>query len=93
MDGFVDLLHIIQHLHKGDSTSETRMTAMENREAIEDYFRLLKETLEQHDLLDKPGQIYNVDESGMPLDHRPPHVVVMKGQRKVRYMHTEHQEI
>ena len=34
--------------------------------------------------MDKPGQIYNVDESGMPLDHRSPHVIARRGQRKVR---------
>jgi hypothetical protein len=26
-----------------------------------------------------------MDESGMPLDHRPPRIVAKKGQRKVRY--------
>ena len=31
-----------------------------------------------------PGQIYNVDESGMPLDHRPPRVVGRKEKRKIR---------
>ena len=31
-----------------------------------------------------PGQIYNVDESGMPLNHRAPKVITQKGQKKVR---------
>ena len=34
--------------------------------------------------MDKPEQIYNVDESGMPLDHHPPKVVSQKEQKKVR---------
>lgn len=29
------------------------------------------------------SQIYNVDEAGMPLDHRPPKIVMKKGQKKV----------
>lgn len=35
--------------------------------------------------MDKHSLIYNMDESGMPLDHRPPRIVAKKGQRKVRY--------
>ena len=35
--------------------------------------------------MDKPSQIYNFDEVGMPLDHWPTHAVVKKGQRKVLY--------
>lgn len=57
---------------------------MENKSAIEEYFDILKDVLKEHSLFDKPAQIYNVDESGMPLEHHPPHVVVKRGQRKVR---------
>ena len=32
--------------------------------------------------MNKPGQIFNVDESGMPLEHRAPKVVARKGQKK-----------
>ena len=48
-------------------------------------FQLLHEVLEKNNLLNKPGEIYNMDESGMPLEHRSPHVLARKGQRKVRY--------
>ena len=61
------------------------MDAMKNEEALDNYFILLKKLLDDNDLLDKPGQIYNVDESSIPLDHRSPHVVTTKGQKKVRY--------
>jgi len=60
------------------------MSAMENRQAIEQYFAVLKERMEKCDLMNKPSQTYNFDEVGMPLDQRPPHVV-KKGQRKVHY--------
>ena len=45
------------------------MDAMNNSEELENYFELLKDVLEENNLMDKPSQIYNVDESGMPLDH------------------------
>ena len=35
--------------------------------------------------MNKPGQIFNVDESGMPLEHHSPKVLARKGQKKVRY--------
>ena len=72
-------------LRKGDSIATARMEAMANRGAIAKYFKLLKEVLDDHALLENPAQIYNVDELGIPLDHCPPHVVVKMGQRKIRY--------
>ena len=72
-------------LRKGDPTANVRMDAMANKEALDNYFKLLKEVMEENDLMDKPGQIYNVDESGMPLDHRPPRVLTTKREKKVRY--------
>ena len=45
------------------------------------YFDMLEEVLMENDLLDHPCQIFNMDESGMPLD--PPHVkcVSKRGER------------
>ena len=51
---------------------------------MNDYFDKLKKTLEENNLMKNPAQIYNVDETGMPLDHHPPKVVAIKGQKKVR---------
>ena len=51
---------------------------------MDDYFDQLKKTLEKNNLMKNPSQIYNVDETGMPLDHHPPKVVAVKGQKKVR---------
>ena len=56
-----------------------------DQEAVDHYFKVLRDVLEEHELFNKPAQIFNVDESEMPLDHHPPCVVVKKGQRKVRY--------
>ena len=40
-------------------------------ETMKQYFDLLMDILDEHDLMESPGQIYNVDETGMPLDHWP----------------------
>ena len=56
---------------------------MGNKEVIEAYFDLLEETLTKNGLLDKPGAIFNVDETGMPLEHKPEKAVAQKGARNV----------
>ena len=55
-----------------------------NYDAFHHYLDLLGETLTKYDLKDSPSQIYNCDESGMPLEHKLPHVLVIKGTEKVR---------
>ena len=70
-------------------TAKRRCTAMAHMEAIsvntiEQYYDLLNEVLEKNNLKQSPGQIYNVDESGMALEHRPPKVVTIEGQKKVK---------
>ena len=68
-------------LRKGDHTAMVRLDVMKDREVLENYFSLLKSTLEENDLAEKPSQIYNVDESGAPLDHQLPYVLTKKGQK------------
>ena len=74
-----------QHLalRKGNPTTNVRMDSI-NKEAMKNYFSMLKDTLTKHGLLNNPSQIYNADETGMPLDHRPPKIVTARGQKKVR---------
>ena len=50
-------------------------------EIIGNYYDLLEQTLLDNDLLAKPAQIFNLDETGMPLDHTPPLVVARRGQK------------
>lgn len=57
---------------------------MTSAEVFSSYFNLLEETLKEHDLLGKPAQIYNCDESGMPLEHKLPKIISVKGTKKVR---------
>ena len=47
------------------------------------YFDHLKETLMKHNLIDKPAQIYNGVESGMPLNRKMPKTVAQRGTKKV----------
>jgi len=46
-----------------------------SQESISRYFDLLESTLKKHQLEDCSGQIYNMDETGMPLDPRPPNII------------------
>ena len=43
------------------------------------YFDLLERTMEENKLMDKPGQVFNMDESGMPLDPKAPRIVAERG--------------
>lgn len=43
------------------------------------YCQTLEQTLIQNDLMDKPGQIFNMDESGMPLDPKATKIITKKG--------------
>ena len=71
-------------LRKGDATANVRMDCV-NPEAMSQYFDLLNDVLEEYGLKMEPERIYNGDETGMPLDHRPPKIVTQRGQEKVRY--------
>ena len=51
------------------------------QETFDVYFDLLEETLTDNGLLNKASAIYNMDESGMPLDHTKR--VAKRGTKKV----------
>jgi hypothetical protein len=55
--------------------------AATNPEIIAKYFDLLEETLKDNDLLTKPAQIFNCDDSGMALNHKPAKVAAAVGQK------------
>lgn len=48
---------------------------------ISTYFDMYEKVLVEYDLFDKPNQIFNMDETGMPLEHRPTKVVIKKGMK------------
>ena len=78
------LRHPKLSLRSGDATGHVRMRAT-SQENLTHYFNLLKEIFEEFDFKDSPERIYNMDESGIPLDPKPPKVLAAKGQKKVRY--------
>jgi len=73
-------------LRRGDNTSNIRMDAV-NADTISHYYNLLETTLKEN-LLHSPAQIYNVDETGIPLDPKAPNVVAKTGTKNVRYRST-----
>ena len=75
--------HDALSLRKGDPTAAIRMECL-TKQRMTAYFQNLEICLQENDLMKSPGQIYNVDETGMPLDHCPPKVVGRKGKSKLR---------
>ncbi len=71
-------------VRRGDNCAQVRMDAI-NSDTLKQYFDLLESTLKEHDLLHHPSQIYNVDESGIPLDPKAPNIVSKRGVKKVSY--------
>ena len=71
-------------LCSGDATAGVRLDTV-NQKNIQNYFALLKEVYNGLSFRDHPECIYNVDETGVPLDPYPPKIVAKKCQCKVRY--------
>ena len=69
-------------LRSGASLSLARARASDP-EMVSRYFDLLERTLKENDLIGKPGQVFNMDESGMPLDPKTPKVVAEQGSTTV----------
>ena len=61
-------------LWHGDATAQVWIEST-NKAVVEEYFNLLESALKHYNLTDCPAQIYNMDETGMPLDHRSPNVI------------------
>ena len=71
-------------LRRGDATAGVRLDAV-NADNIRGYYALLKEIYDEFDFESHPERVYNMNETGVPLDPRPPKVIAAKGQKKVRY--------
>ena len=68
-------------LRSGDSTAGVWMSAV-NEGNINHYFDLLQEVFDEHNFLSHPEAIYNMDETGMPLEPRLPKVIAAGGKKK-----------
>ncbi|KAJ4449181.1 hypothetical protein ANN_00577 [Periplaneta americana] len=69
-------------LRKPEDLSRTRAEGL-CKEEVDHYFSILKQVLNDYQLFDKPHCIYNMDESGFPLNNRPLKIVSQKGKREV----------
>ncbi|KAI4472189.1 hypothetical protein MML48_1g09561 [Holotrichia oblita] len=69
-------------IRKSEGVSAARALGM-NRKDVASYFSLLENTLTEHDLMNKPGSVFNMDETGLQLNNTPEHVVAIKGSKNV----------
>ena len=60
-----------------------------NADTISHYYNLLETTSQENNLFNSPAQIYNVDETGIPLYPKAPNIVAKIGTKKLRYRSTE----
>lgn len=54
-----------------------------NKRCVEEYFKLLESVIFENDLIEKPGHIFNMDETGLQLNNKPGNVVAIKGSKSV----------
>ena len=64
-------------LRKADSLGQAHANAVTSANLAE-YFSVLEETLQEHNLMNCPSRIFNMDESGITLDHKPSKVITLK---------------
>ncbi len=65
-------------LRSGIPLSLPRAMAMD-RSSLDRYFSILESALKDNNILDKPKQIFNCDETGMPLAPKAPKIVTERG--------------
>jgi len=70
-------------LRQPEGTAAVRHQCMEKSKILK-YFDTVKSVLKENELWDKPHLIWNMDETGLQLDHRPGKVIATKGSR---YLH------
>ncbi|KAH3876102.1 hypothetical protein DPMN_039382 [Dreissena polymorpha] len=48
---------------------------MVSEKMVSNFFENYQKCLQKHDLQDKPHLLYNIDEKGVSIDHKPPYIV------------------
>ncbi|XP_063216743.1 uncharacterized protein LOC134527745 [Bacillus rossius redtenbacheri] len=69
-------------LRKPEGLSKMRAAAMDEKD-FNDFYDLFGDLTNELELREKPERIYNVDESGFPLNNKPSKIICEKGQREV----------
>ena len=55
-----------------------RAKSSANATVLEKWFELVRETLEENNLINRPDRVFNVDETGLPLDPKRMKVICQK---------------
>lgn len=69
-------------VRKSEGVSLARTRGM-SKGIVTAYFELLETILSENDLFTKPGNVYNMDETGLQLNNKPGHVIAEKGSKSV----------
>jgi hypothetical protein len=72
--------HPILSLRTPACLSRARALASDDQ-LIDQYFSILEQALTENKLTDKPFQIFNMDETGVPLDPKPAKIVSQRGSK------------
>lgn len=69
-------------IRKSEGVSVARARGM-NRKCVAEYFKLLEKIIIENGLAEKPGNVFNMDETGLQINNRPGEVVAIKGSKNV----------
>lgn len=69
-------------VRKPEGMSLCRAEGM-TRDRVNSYFDLLRNVMEENNLFDQPGRLFNMDETGLQLNNSPIHVIATKGSKLV----------
>lgn len=69
-------------VRKSEGVSVARARGM-NRKCVDEYFKLLEKIINENGVAEKPGNIFNMDETGLQINNRPGEVVAIKGSKNV----------
>lgn len=69
-------------VRKAEGVSTARTLGL-SKTVVKNYFELLENLMRSNDLFDKPGHVFNVDETGLQLNNKPGQVLAQRGSKSV----------
>ncbi|XP_026736710.1 uncharacterized protein LOC113500199 [Trichoplusia ni] len=69
-------------IRKPEGLSRARIDGMK-REKVTEFYKILETVIDKNNLRGRPECVYNVDETGIPLNNRPPNIIAQKGAKDV----------
>ena len=70
-------------IRKPEATASIRHQCMDTVKVAK-YFKALKDILDDTNVLSQPNRIWNMDETGFQLDHKPLHILARKGSKHLQ---------